>query len=73
MIKNRESAARSRDKRQAYTERLEERVNELQSQNYQLKTTVISVAHAARQLAGATIENEPEDGFSNKNSSDDQR
>ena len=73
MIKNRESAARSRDKRQAYTESLEERVTELQNQNYQLKSTVISVAHAARQLAGATIENEPENGFKNRNPSDDQR
>jgi ABA responsive element binding factor len=45
-IKNRESAARSRAKRQEYTATLEQQVEQLKQQNNQLRKQVITTAVA---------------------------
>ena len=47
MVKNRESAARSRAKRQQYTAELEEQVNKLKKENVNLKREVVLKGEAA--------------------------
>ncbi|CAN1134118.1 ABSCISIC ACID-INSENSITIVE 5-like protein 1 [Linum perenne] len=51
MIKNRESAARSRARKQAYTVELEAELNQLKEENIQLKQTLVEMERKRKQQA----------------------
>lgn len=58
-VKNRESAARSRQRKQEYTADLEEQVNQLKDQNKALLQRVIDACSAPEDKHSGRVDGEP--------------